>query len=68
MGAGNKLVLGRWPGYEPGYEASLVLASLVLASFPGSPEREMYSACINSISRSGAEEPGNEATVSEYHS
>ena len=33
-----------------------------VASFPGSPEREINTACLNSISRSGAEEPGNEAT------
>ena len=32
---------------------------LIVASFPGSPEHEMYT-CTTSKSRSGAEEPGNE--------
>ena len=44
-------------------EDSLSWPCSYVASFPGSPEREMYTrARINSISRSGAEEPGNEAS------
>ena len=35
----------------------------MLASFPGSPGTRIVHACTSSISRSGAEEPGNEATV-----
>ena len=32
---------------------------LIVASLPGSPERDMYT-CTTSISHSGAEEPGKE--------